>query len=83
MFLFSFLWLHYLKKKLLAGLDSTQTDGVEALATVEDITHQLKQAGVIQTPITITVRPRVVTILNKVAGHQYVLLYVFFSHRTG
>ncbi|CAH3192358.1 unnamed protein product, partial [Porites evermanni] len=32
-------------KKSLAGLDSTQTDGVQALATLEDITHQLKQAG--------------------------------------
>lgn len=32
-------------KKSLAGLDSTQTDGVQALATLEDITHQLKQAA--------------------------------------
>ena len=32
-------------KKSLAGLDSTQKDGVQALATLEDITHQLKQAG--------------------------------------
>ena len=70
-------------KKSLAGLDNTQTDGVQALATLEDITHQLKQAGEIQTPFIIAVRARVVTILNKLSEHQYLLLYVFVSHWTG
>ena len=70
-------------KKSLAGLDNTQTNGVQALATLEDITHQLKQAGEIQTPFIIAVRARVVTILNKLSEHQYLLLYVFVSHWTG
>ena len=72
-----------LLKKSLAGLDSTQTDGVQALATLEDITHQLKQAGQIQTPSIIAVRARVVTILNKLKEYQYLLLCVFVYHRTG
>ena len=41
-------------KKSFAGLDSTQTDGVQALATLEDTTHHLKQAVEIQTPSIIT-----------------------------
>ena len=65
-------------KKSLAGLDSTQTDGVQALATLEDITHQLKQAGEIQTPSIITVGARVVTTFNKLTEYQYLLLCVFF-----
>ncbi|CAH3190262.1 unnamed protein product [Porites lobata] len=36
-------------KKSLASLDSPQTDGVQAIATLEDITHQLKQAGLDRT----------------------------------
>ena len=64
--------------KSLAGLDSTQTDGVQALVTLEDITHQLKQAGEIQTPSIITVGARVVTTFNKLTEYQYLLLCVFF-----
>ena len=56
---------------------------MQALATLEFITRQLKQAGEIQTPFIIAVRARVVTILNKLTEHQYLLLYVFVSHRTG
>ena len=69
-------------KKSLGGLDSIQTDGVQALATLEDITHQLKQAGEMQTPFIIAVRARVIAILNKLTEHQYLLLYVF-GPRTG
>ena len=34
-----------LQKKLLAGLDSTQTEGVNALASLEDTINQLQQHG--------------------------------------
>lgn len=33
------------QKKLLAGLDSTQTDGVDALTSLEDTIHQLHHHG--------------------------------------
>ena len=65
-------------KKSLASLDSTQTDGVQAVTTFEDITHQLKQAGEIQTPPTITVGARVVTTFDKLTEYQFLLLCVLF-----
>ena len=51
-------------RKSLAGLDSTQTDGVQALSTLEDITHQLKQAGEIHSLLLLDVH-ELFTILNK------------------
>ena len=50
---------------------------MQALATLEDITHQLKQAG--KTPFIIAVGSRVVTILNKLSGYQYIYYCVHFS----
>lgn len=70
-------------KEILAGLDSTQTDGVQAFAILEDITHQLKQAGEIPTPPIISVGARVVTILNELAEYQFLLPRIFFYRRTG
>ena len=70
-------------KKLLAGLDSTRTDGVQAFATLKDITHQLKQASEIQTPSIIAVGAQVVPMLDKLAEYQYLLHRKFFYHRTG
>ena len=65
-------------KKSLAGLDSTQTDGVQAFATLKDITRQLKQAGEIQTPSIIAVGAQVVAMLDKLAEYQYLLHRNFF-----
>ena len=56
---------------------------MQAFAILEDITHQLKQAGKIQTPSIIAVGTRVVTILNKLAEYQYLLHRIFFYRRTG
>jgi len=64
-------------KKSLGGLDSTQTDGVQVFATLEDITHQLKQVGKIQTPSIMAVGAQVVTILNKLTENQYLFLCIF------
>ena len=46
---------------------------MQALATLEDITHQLKQAGEIQTPSMIALGARVLAIVNKLTDHQYLL----------
>ncbi|KAK2547247.1 hypothetical protein P5673_032876, partial [Acropora cervicornis] len=51
-------------KKSLAGLDSTQTDGVQALATLENIANELKQAG-----LDSTIADNILTRLK--AGRQY------------
>ena len=51
---------------------------MQALATLEGITHQLKQAGEIQTPSIVAIGARVVRILNKLTKYQYLILCVFF-----
>ena len=44
----------------------------------EGITHELKQAGEIQTPSIVAIGARVITILNELMEYQYLLLCVFF-----
>ena len=56
---------------------------MQAFAILEDITHQLKQAGEIQTPSIIAVGAQVVAMLDKLAEYQYLLHRKFFYHRTG
>jgi len=67
------------QKKSLGGLDNAQTDGMQVLATLEDITHQLKQSGERQTPSIIAVGAQVVTILNKLTEYQCLLLCIFYD----